>query len=84
MTTRFLIKSCRAMRREMRHMAKFVPKGKLSRKAQKELNRQRRVTWEFSPVTRTVESKKLYNRKKNARDRYDDSGTSVFCLVFSG
>ena len=65
-------------------MAKFVPKGKLSRKAQKELNRQRRVTWEFSPVTRTVESKKLYNRKKNARDRYDDSGTSVFCLVFSG
>ena len=65
-------------------MAKFVPKGKLSRKARKELNRQRRVTWEFSPVTRTVESKKLYNRKKNARDRYDDSGTSVFCLVFSG
>ena len=72
------------MGREMRHMAKFVPKGKLSRKARKELNRQRRVTWEFSPVTRTVESKKLYNRKKNARDRYDDSGTSVFCLVFSG
>jgi hypothetical protein len=65
-------------------MAKFVPKGKLSRKARKELNRQRRVTWEFSPVTRTGESKKLYNRKKNARDRYDDSGTSVFCLVFSG
>ena len=65
-------------------MAKFVPEGKLSRKARKELNRRRRVTWEFSPVTRTVESKKLYNRKKNARDRYDDSGTSVFCLVFSG
>ena len=84
MTTRFLIKSCRAMGREMRHMAKFVPEGKLSRKARKELNRRRRVTWEFSPVTRTVESKKLYNRKKNARDRYDDSGTSVFCLVFPG
>ena len=65
-------------------MAKFVPEGKLSRKARKELNRRRRVTWEFSPVTRTVESKKLYNRKKNARDRYDDSGTSVFCLVFPG
>ncbi len=58
-------------------MAGFVPKEKLSKKAQKELNRQRRTTWEFSPVTRAVDSKKLYNRKRNARDRYDDCGTSV-------
>ena len=61
-------------------MAKFVPKDKLSKRAQKELNRQRRVTWDFSPVTKTVDSKKLYNRKRNARDRYDDYGTSVFHL----
>jgi len=54
-------------------MAKFIPKGKLSKKAQKELNRQRRVTWEFSPVTKTVESKKLYSRKKKAHARYDDN-----------
>ena len=59
-------------------MARFVPKDKLSKKAQKELNRQRRVTWDFSPITKTVDSKKLYNRKKNARDRYDDYGASVF------
>ena len=59
-------------------MARFVPKDKLSKKAQKELNRQRRVTWDFSPVTKTVDSKKLYNRKRNARDRYDDYGASVF------
>ncbi len=59
-------------------MAKFVPKDKLSKKAQKELNRQRRTMWDFSPVTKTVDSKKLYNRKKNARDRYDDYGASVF------
>ena len=58
-------------------MARFVPKDKLSKKAQKELNRQRRVTWDFSPVTKTVDSKKLYNRKRNARDRYDDYGASV-------
>ena len=57
-------------------MAKMIPKKKLSKKAQKELNRQRRVLWNFSPVTRTVDSKKLYNRKRNARDRYDD-GTNV-------
>ena len=59
-------------------MARFVPKDKLSKKAQKELNRQRRVTWDFSPVTKTVDSKKLYNRKRNARDRYDDYGASGF------
>ena len=59
-------------------MARFVPKGKMSKKAQKELNRQRRVTWEFSPVTKTVESKKLYTRRKNACDRREDYGTSVF------
>jgi len=45
-------------------MARFIPKRKLSKKAQKELNRQRRVTWEFSPVTKTIESTKVYNRKK--------------------
>ncbi len=59
-------------------MAKFVPKDKLSKKAQKELNRQRRTMWDFNPVTKTVDSKKLNNRKKNARNRYDDYGASVF------
>ena len=66
------------MRRELMIMAGIVPKDKLSRKAQKELNRQRRTMWSFSPVTRTVDSRKLYNRKRNARDRYDDYGTGVF------
>ncbi len=61
-------------------MARFVPKDKLSKKAQKELNRQRRITWDFSPVTKTVDSKKLYNRKRNARDRYDDYGASASFL----
>ncbi len=60
-------------------MARFVPKDKLSKKAQKELNRQRRVTWDFSPVTKTVDSKKLYNRKRNARNR-DDYGLGIFLL----
>jgi len=59
-------------------MAGFVPKSKLSKKAQKELNRQRRVTWTFSPVTKTVESRKLYNRKKNSHDRQEDYGMGVF------
>ena len=58
-------------------MAGFVPKSKLSKKAQKELNRKRRVMWEFSPVTKTVESKKIYSRKKNAHVR-DDYGMGGF------
>ena len=73
-----MIQYTHAMRRELMIMAKFIPKGKLSKKAQKELNRQRRVTWEFSPVTKTFESKKLYNRKKNSCDRYEDYGIGVF------
>ncbi len=63
-------------------MARFVPKDKLSKKAQKELNRQQRVTWDFSPVTKTVESKKLYNRKRHARNR-DDYGLGVFDSFFA-
>ena len=48
---------------------KFVPKGKLSKKVRKELDRQKRVTWAFSPVTKKVESKKLYSRKRKTQDR---------------
>ena len=58
-------------------MARFVPKDKLSKKARKELNRQKRVTWEFSPVTKAVESKKIYSRKKKAQYR-DEYGLSFF------
>ena len=72
-----MIKSPCAIGREMMFMAKFIPKGKLSKKAQKELNRQRRVTWEFSPVTKTVDSRKIYSRTKKAQDR-DDYGLSFF------
>ena len=59
-------------------MAGFILKKKMSKKAQKELNRRRRKTWDFSPVTKTVDSKKLYNRRKNSCDRYEDYGTGAF------
>ena len=67
----------RAMQTEVMTMAGFIPKDKLSKKAKKELNRRRRKTWDFSPVTKTVESRKLYNRKRNARGRYDDYGAGA-------
>ena len=43
-------------------------------KARKQLDSKQRSTWTFSPVTKKVESKKLYNRKRKAHDRYDDYG----------
>lgn len=42
----------------------MISKNKMSKKAQKELNKTKRVTWDFSPVSRVKESKKVYNRKR--------------------
>lgn len=53
-------------------MTKFVSRNKLSKKARKQLDAQQRTTWDFSPSTRKIESKKLYNRKKKSHARYDD------------
>lgn len=43
---------------------KLVSKNKLSKKARRELDKQQRVTWAFSPVSRVKQSKKVYNRKQ--------------------
>ncbi len=64
-------------------MAGFIPKAKLSKKARKELDRQKRVTWDFSPVTKTVESKKIYSRKRKARNR-DDYGSGFLIACGAG
>ena len=55
-------------------MKKFIPREKLGKKARKRLDGERRAIWAFSPATRKVESKKLYDRKKRSHDRYDDYG----------
>ena len=62
-------------------MTQFIPRSKLSKKARKELDAQQRTTWAFSPVTKKVESKKIYNRKKTAHVWKDDSGMSDFCCT---
>lgn len=45
-------------------MKKVIPREKLAKKARKALDAQRRATWSFSPTTRKVESKKIYNRNR--------------------
>ena len=71
---------CRYTRKDVNLMAKFVSHEKLSKKARKELDNQKRTVWAFSPTTKKVESKKLYNRKKSAHAWKDDFGMSVFYL----
>ena len=52
-------------------MTQFIPRPKLSKKARKELDAQKRTTWAFSPVTKKVESKKIYNQigRASCRER---------------
>ncbi len=48
-------------------MKRFIPKEKMSKKARKELDRQRRVFWPLCPVTRVQESDKRLCRKADPR-----------------
>ncbi len=52
----------------------------LGKKARRALDAEKRATWSFSPVTRKVENKKHYDRKKSAHVWKDDFGMSAFCL----
>lgn len=60
-------------------MERFIPRAKLSKREKKALDAQRRTTWEgLRPVTRRLESKKLYSRKKTPFT--DDRPGGVFVL----
>ena len=56
------------------NVKKFIPREKLGKKARRQLDGERRAVWTFSPVTKKIESKKLYSRKRKSHDRYDDYG----------
>ena len=66
--------------KEVSPVPKFIPREKLGNKARRALDAEKRATWSFSPVTRKVENKKHYDRKKSARVWKDDFGMSAFCL----
>ena len=50
---------------------RFIPREKLGKKARRLLDRERRCEWGLSPVTRRVESKRKYSRKR--KSHADDS-----------
>ena len=64
-------------------MEKFVPYEKLSKKKKRELDLRRRQTWAMSPVTRKVQSKKAYSRKKTRKEDLYDCTSRVFLFVIS-
>lgn len=59
-------------------MRKILPPAKLSKKAQKEKAKEKRLVWSIDPRPRIVESKKIYNRKKRVHSRFDDYGMNAF------
>lgn len=61
-------------------MEKFIPKEKLSKKKQREMNSAKRTTWSISPVTRRPENPKAYNRKK-AQNWKDDFNSVLYYYV---
>ena len=64
-------------KKEVVCMAKSISNQKLSKKAKKEVDSRQRTTWSFSPVTKKIESKELYNRKKKSTERYGDYGSGL-------
>jgi hypothetical protein len=61
-------------------MSRFVPKEKMSKKDRKKLESQHRVTWQCSPVTKVIKSKKQYDRHRKSRDFRMDETTVFLCL----
>ena len=60
---------------------KFIPLEKQSKRQRKEYYAAQRKTWgEFNPVTRTVPSAKVYNRKKSGK-RYENEPPSGFYVI---
>ena len=62
-------------------MKAFVPYEKLSKKQKRELDSARRENWgSVNPVSRRVESAKVYNRKKR-RIGKGDFDTGAFYMI---
>ena len=59
-------------------MKQFLPREKMSKREKRALDAIKRASWDgVNPVTRKVESKRTYNRKKSPR-WYQDDSTGIF------
>ena len=77
-TTGSMTSGCRngtiaaAQKKEGMTVKTMVPKDKMSRKARRSLDLERRTVWAVNPVPRVRESGKLYSRKRAKRPWPDD------------
>lgn len=63
-------------------MEKFIPRAKMSKKARHEQDTLQRGTWgDLCPVTRKIENKKVYNRKKVRLKDSDFSDAEPFSIA---
>ena len=63
-------------------MQNFIPKQKLSKKTQRELNRAKRKTWgAMNPATRKPANPKAYNRQKVQKGEDDSLRFEPFCFA---
>jgi len=64
-------------------MEKFIPYEKLSKKKQRQLNSEKRGSWQgLNPVTRKSENPRAYNRRKAQKWRDDHHGCA-FLFAFT-
>jgi hypothetical protein len=69
--------------RKCMQMNRFLPREKMGKREKRALDKAKRQVWgAVSPVTRTTENKKGYNRKRSPR-WYDDDSTGTFICRFS-
>lgn len=62
-------------------MAKFIPYNRLPKKKQRELDLQRRGSWNgVNPVTRKPEDSKVYHRNR-AQSWKKETGDALFVLI---
>ncbi len=47
---------------------RFIPRGKMGKKARRALDARQRHTWSFPPVMKPVERGKKYNRNRKKHD----------------
>ena len=59
-------------------MRKIVSKDKLSKKARRALNAEKRTQWAFPPVTRVIPNKKKQAQAKKPRPGEHDTGWGFF------
>lgn len=63
-------------------MEKFIPYEKLSKKQQRERNKQKRGSWgAVNPVTRKPANPNAYNRQKARRWKHDDHPCAFLLLL---